>query len=153
MFHRCVLTTYGLSSGTLCMMSTPAPICLPVMLACAAQHTHSHTSITTCWDRRCCCMQGSALENASQGLFAPGACTEMADEAEKAGVTAHPSDPEPEPKELNLRELAASEQMAQASEKHGIIWARVKGFPHWPVCAHPSRGSLHPLCLPVSVQH
>ena len=80
------------------------------------------------------------LEDPPSGLFVPRACTDMVDKAEKAGIAATPLDPQPIAKDLNLRELAASEQMTAAAQKHGIMWARVKGFPHWPVCIHPSRG-------------
>ncbi len=98
-------------------------------------------------------MQEPVPGDAPHGLFAPGACTEMAGEAIQAGGPAPLPDPQPIPKELSLREVAASEQMTEAAEKHGIMWARVKGFPYWPVCALPSRGSLNPLSLPVSIQH
>jgi len=75
-------------------------------------------------------------------LFAPGACTEIADEAERAGADESQQDPQAMPEEPGLKELVVSEKMVTAAEKHGILWARVKGFPHWPVSSIP-----HPLAL------
>ena len=80
-------------------------------------------------------MQEPVLTDPTDRLFAPGACIEMTDEAEKAGVPEPPADLRPMPKDLTVRELAASDQMTEAAERHGVMWARVKGFPHWPVCA------------------
>ena len=80
-------------------------------------------------------MQEPMPKDPTGELFAPGACTEMADAADKAGASAPPPDAQPVPKEPSAREVAASDQMSEAAEKHGVMWARVKGFPHWPVCA------------------
>lgn len=88
-----------------------------------------------------CLMQESVTEPPGV-LFAPGACTEMAVDAEKAGADASQQDPRAMPGEPSLKELVASEEMAKAAEKHGILWARVKGFPYWPVSSIP-----HPLAL------
>ncbi len=81
-------------------------------------------------------MPGEPLPGGSAGeLFAPGACTEAADAADKLGASAPLPDAQPVPKEPSAREVAASDQMNEAAEKHGVMWARVKGFPHWPVRA------------------
>ncbi len=77
-------------------------------------------------------------------LFAPGACTEVADAADKAGASAPPPDAQPVPKEPSAREVAASDQMTEAAKKHGVMWARVKGFPHWPVRARLSLRLTYP---------
>ena len=81
-------------------------------------------------------MPGEPLPGGSAGeLFAPGACTEAADAADKLGASAPLPDAQPVTKEPSAREVAASDQMNEAAEKHGVMWARVKGFPHWPVRA------------------
>ena len=64
-------------------------------------------------------------------LQAMPACAALADEAPK------PAQPQSAPlmsADMPLKEAVAAEQLALAAEKHSILWARVKGFPHWPVC-------------------
>ena len=65
------------------------------------------------------------------GLQAMPACAALADEAPKA---AQLQSAPPMSVGMPLREAVAAEQLALAAEKHSILWARVKGFPHWPVC-------------------
>ena len=59
------------------------------------------------------------------------ACAALADEASKA---AQPQSAPAMSADMPLKELVAAEHLALAAEKHSILWARVKGFPHWPVC-------------------
>ena len=64
-------------------------------------------------------------------LQAMPACAALADEAPKA---AQPQSAPPMSADMPLKEAVAAEQLALTAEKHSILWARVKGFPHWPVC-------------------
>ena len=58
------------------------------------------------------------------------ACAALADGAPSA---AQPQGAPPMSADMPLKEAVAAEHLALAAEKHGILWARVKGFPHWPV--------------------
>lgn len=64
-------------------------------------------------------------------LQAMPACAALADGAPKV---AQPQSAPSMSADMPLKEAVAAEQLALAAEKHSILWARVKGFPHWPVC-------------------